>query len=538
MKKFKTALAALAMASMMASTAFAGNWVNANGWEYHENGQRTVNRWVLGADNQSWFYTDSNGKMATGWFTANGKWYFAYGDGRMAANQWVQSDGSWYFLKADGSMAVKEWVKSPGDGKWYYVSQTGAMMRNLWVQSGADWYFIGSDGTMLTNANIGGYRVDETGRYVRENHTGSNGGSGGFGAASAASTSRTSHRSSGGSSGGNGGGRSGGSNGGGTSRSESDTDVSLTTGNSANAAVADKKDEIVNRKIMAGLRAYNKSGKSIDEMSDIEKAMLIVGYTNTLPYDVTTTTLSSNFEYTDSLYNALETNLGQCYHHALLAQRAGELIGIPVVQVFSNTGNQYSDHQYIAYNVDGDWYRADPTNCLISTHDANGTEINIVNATDVSARDKNDFDNPNGVYLAGGVTIMRMYANGNQTYKVPNIGALPTLADFQKSNKGHSMADFNDAMNFVKTGRHLAEDRTNEEATLWENYQENLRASGYTIEVFEEATRAESLAKADARKNELIGSGVTREEFCRVVDNYTMTSRPNLVFIKWMTPNH
>lgn len=31
MKKFKTALAALAMAGMMASTAFAGNWVNANG---------------------------------------------------------------------------------------------------------------------------------------------------------------------------------------------------------------------------------------------------------------------------------------------------------------------------------------------------------------------------------------------------------------------------------------------------------------------------------------------------------------------------
>lgn len=507
MRHLQLAVTSAVATLLLTVPALAGTWVNANGWEYHENGRAVVNRWVPGADQRSWYYIDANGKMATGWIKSNNAWYYTFGDGRMAANQWLESDGSWYFLKAEGAMALNEWVLSPGDGKWYYMSNNGTMLRNQWIQTGSDWYFVGSDGAMLSDTVVGGYYLDGSGRYVKTASRDYNGG-GNFGAGGSASS-------------GNGFGSD---------------NISLTIGNSPNAATADKKNEIVNRKILADLRAYNKSGKSIDELSDIEKAMLIVGYTSSIPYDITTTTLNSNFEYADSLYNALETNKGQCYHHALIAQRAGELIGIPVVQVFSNTGNLYSDHQYIAYNIDGDWYRADPTNCLTSTHDANGTEIDAVGVADVSQRDKNEFNDPNSIFLAGGVTIMRMYSHGNQTYQVPSIGSLPTLADFQRTNKSHSMADFNDAMNFVKTGRHLAEQRTNEETALWEAYQENLRASGYTIEIFEESTRAASLAKANARKDELIGSGVTRAEFCRVVDNYVLHSKPNLVFIKWMVP--
>ena len=93
----------------MSVPAFAGDWVaNGSTWEYYENGSRTANRWVQGANSQTWYYIK--------------------GDCKMASNEWVLSNGAWYYMNSNGAMAVNQWVQSGGD--WYYMGGNGVMVTN------------------------------------------------------------------------------------------------------------------------------------------------------------------------------------------------------------------------------------------------------------------------------------------------------------------------------------------------------------------------------------------------------------------------
>lgn len=110
----------------MSVPAFAGDWVaNGSAWEYYENGSRTANRWVQGANSQTWYYIK--------------------GDCKMASNEWVLSNGAWYYMNSNGAMAVNQWVQSGGD--WYYMGGNGVMVTNQSVGG----YVLGSDGKMKTN---------------------------------------------------------------------------------------------------------------------------------------------------------------------------------------------------------------------------------------------------------------------------------------------------------------------------------------------------------------------------------------------------
>ena len=111
----------------MSVPAFAGDWVaNGSTWEYYENGSRTANRWVQGANSQTWYYIK--------------------GDCKMASNEWVLSHGAWYYMNSNGAMAV-----------------------NQWVQSGGDWYYMGGNGVMVTNQNVGGYVLGSDGKMKTNN---------------------------------------------------------------------------------------------------------------------------------------------------------------------------------------------------------------------------------------------------------------------------------------------------------------------------------------------------------------------------------
>ena len=111
----------------MSVPAFAGDWVaSGSTCEYYENGSRTANRWVQGANSQTWYYIK--------------------GDCKMASNEWVLSNGAWYYMNSNGAMAV-----------------------NQWVQSGGDWYYMGGNGVMVTNQNVGGYVLGSDGKMKTNN---------------------------------------------------------------------------------------------------------------------------------------------------------------------------------------------------------------------------------------------------------------------------------------------------------------------------------------------------------------------------------
>ena len=121
------AVLALVGSVTMSVPAFAGDWVaSGSTWEYYENGSRTANRWVQGANSQTWYYIK--------------------GDCKMASNEWVLSNGAWYYMNSNGAMAV-----------------------NQWVQSGGDWYYMGGNGVMVTNQNVGGYLLGSDGKMKTNN---------------------------------------------------------------------------------------------------------------------------------------------------------------------------------------------------------------------------------------------------------------------------------------------------------------------------------------------------------------------------------
>ena len=86
----------------MSVPAFAGDWVaSGSTWEYYENGSRTANRWVQGANSQTWYYIKGDCKMASNeWVQSGGDWYYMGGNGVMVTNQSVGG----YVLGSDGKM--------------------------------------------------------------------------------------------------------------------------------------------------------------------------------------------------------------------------------------------------------------------------------------------------------------------------------------------------------------------------------------------------------------------------------------------------
>ena len=126
-------------------------------------GKMQTNRWIEDYDN--WYYVKADGtRYESSWAKIGGSWYWFGGSGKMMSNGWLKLDGKWYYFRSGGQMATG-WIKD--GGKWYYLTGSGAMAANKWVKSGSYWYYLGSSGAMLTNTTTpDGYRVDSEGRWV------------------------------------------------------------------------------------------------------------------------------------------------------------------------------------------------------------------------------------------------------------------------------------------------------------------------------------------------------------------------------------
>ena len=82
----------------------------------------------------------------------NNKAYIYDENGTMMKSGWYQADGDWFYLNDYGAGVVKCW-RYGTDGKYRYLKADGRMARNEWVQDYGNWYYVGSDGKKYTGAH-------------------------------------------------------------------------------------------------------------------------------------------------------------------------------------------------------------------------------------------------------------------------------------------------------------------------------------------------------------------------------------------------
>lgn len=153
-------------------------WYRVDGTWYYGQFDGT-NRTGWFKEKNSWYWLDpaSNGAMATGivsidgkmylfdpaaggamrtsWIKYQNKWYYASASGVLCEG-WKQIGGNWYYFEASKSCAMKTgWLL---DGTtWYYLSGSGAMAKG-WLKLGGLWYYLQSSGAMATGwQRVGGY---------------------------------------------------------------------------------------------------------------------------------------------------------------------------------------------------------------------------------------------------------------------------------------------------------------------------------------------------------------------------------------------
>ena len=467
MKNLKLATALFVATMLIASNAYAGNWVQTGAtWEYHDNGKRTANTWVKASDGHSWFWIN--------------------GAGKMAVNEWFQYNNQWYFTKADGIMANNEWVQSPYSGQWYFMNNGGAMAQNQWLEYKGQWYYLGGDGAMVTNQTVDGYYLNASGVWsdnakpanpVVSGGASSGGGGGGGGSFSGGSSSGGSSSSSSGStSSGGSGSYSGSYSGSGSSSSTGSTDSKWNPFDgtfhlrfSDNLQEANKKDEWSNAKLRGLLSKWDTSN-----MSQLEKAMVALVVTqNAIDYEATDdVVLSYPWVYTDFVYKTLKKGTGQCHHYVILYQRACELLGLKAVYMNEKSYN----HAVAGVEIDGEWYMVDPTNAILRATGSDGAR----GALDVVA---NTLINPSVV------DYIRQYkTDPSQSYQAQNF-TKPDISEFTKT-KSITPEMLRNALSKVLTGKTLDEIAADE--------AEAKRKALEEIEKQEEAERIEKEAKAPA----------------------------------------
>ena len=162
-----------------------GNGVNAGWYQQggrwyfrYPNGQNITNSWFRW--NGTWYHFDSSGMMQTGWYkNEHGRYFYLREDGHMKTG-WLYLDGYWYFLNtAEGDqegMMFQNVLANIGD-RTYYFDESGHM-KSGWMgfpdQYGVTQYYYfypqqnGSNdyGYMAKNTTIGGFVIDETGKWV------------------------------------------------------------------------------------------------------------------------------------------------------------------------------------------------------------------------------------------------------------------------------------------------------------------------------------------------------------------------------------
>ncbi len=163
-KRVKNVLSGLGtialISSMTVGNAFGGTW-NAEGgsWRYYQEGNRPAGKgWIQ--DGDSFYMTDENGMMKTGWYQDmedSGRWYYLApqqgGPQGAMTTGWIQDNGRWYFMDTriggprGGMLTGWQWI----DGKCYYLDP---------AQGGA---------AIVSGTTPDGFTVDASGAWVDGN---------------------------------------------------------------------------------------------------------------------------------------------------------------------------------------------------------------------------------------------------------------------------------------------------------------------------------------------------------------------------------
>ena len=125
---------------------------------------KTESGWLSYNDTQ--YYMDDNGRIATGYWVIDGEEYcFTQRGTAQTEDGWVtDQDGKYHYWYGDGHSAKSEWIEE-ADGTKKYCDENGFMTTG-WKQIDSDWYYFDKNGVMAADTWIGDYYVDESGKWL------------------------------------------------------------------------------------------------------------------------------------------------------------------------------------------------------------------------------------------------------------------------------------------------------------------------------------------------------------------------------------
>lgn len=140
------------------SAAIINGWYQSGStWYYYENGLKVTNEWR--SDSHGWCYLGEDGSLVVNqWIMDSNGWCRVGADGYWTGERlltdpqssdnsnsrvyigWVHKENNWYFYQPDGTPA-KGWII--WNGKYYYLYSDGKMAANTITPDG---YMVGRDG--------------------------------------------------------------------------------------------------------------------------------------------------------------------------------------------------------------------------------------------------------------------------------------------------------------------------------------------------------------------------------------------------------
>jgi len=109
------------------------------------------------------YYSTKNGKRYTGWLKSGGKrYYYNRKNGIMFRNRWATGTKYSYYFNKSGVAIANRWL-SYGGKRYYFLSNS--RMATGWQKIGEyRYYFDKKTGALYTNAWVGKYYVNDSGR--------------------------------------------------------------------------------------------------------------------------------------------------------------------------------------------------------------------------------------------------------------------------------------------------------------------------------------------------------------------------------------
>ena len=143
-----------------------GSYVDKTGAKVGEPGWHTM---TDSYGESYWIYIKSDGKIALGWNTINGKdYHFTSYSGRLETER-ITNDG--YLVGSDGAVVKGTWAKIWGYS-YFYTDSEGRPYKNTWKWIDGKCYYFHEDGRMAANEYIDGNFVDGNGVWIENYVTG------------------------------------------------------------------------------------------------------------------------------------------------------------------------------------------------------------------------------------------------------------------------------------------------------------------------------------------------------------------------------